>query len=145
MACDKDVLVGLATRFRTAIIESEPRSLIGSLTNYPNGACEDASYLLARYFADQGCGEFEFVLGVRKQKSHSHAWLEQEGLIVDITADQFKGMNSGVFVSQNGSWHRQFIEENRHIADYVIRYRNSTDNTLANLNDSYMKIIRNIV
>jgi len=45
--------------------------------------------LLAQYFRDLGLGEWEYVSGIRSSDEQSHAWLEKDGWIVDMTADQF--------------------------------------------------------
>ena len=89
-----------------------------TLKDFPNGACGDASYLLAKFLKENGCGNFEYVLGERTVDFHSHAWLEKNGVIVDITADQFDDKDCHVLVTTDKSWHNQFEEEDRHVADF---------------------------
>ena len=36
----------------------------------------------------------------------THAWLEQDGLVVDITADQFADVDHAVVVGFESAWHR---------------------------------------
>lgn len=140
MACSENELIELAGIFREAILACDRRKLFITLQGFPNGACGDASYLLAKYFDDNGCGQFEYVLGERRPKYHSHAWLEQNGIIVDITADQFDGIDNPVLVTTDHSWHAQFEEEERHIADFE-RCDPSTAN---NLRTSYELVIKQI-
>ena len=58
------------------------------MKNFPHGSCGDTSILLGQYFFDQSLGLWEYASGEREPDLHSHAWLERDGLIVDITADQ---------------------------------------------------------
>jgi hypothetical protein len=62
----------------------------------------------AGYLHQAGHGEWEYVTGERVSDFYSHAWLEQDGLIVDITADQFEGIDQPVIVTHDRRWHRQF-------------------------------------
>lgn len=39
---------------------------------------------------------------------HTHAWIESEGLVVDITADQFDDIELSVVVTREGTWYEQF-------------------------------------
>ena len=140
MTCTEIKLMRLATEFRAAILACDRNSLFITLQNFPNGACGDASYLLAKYFNKKGCGQFEYVLGERIPNFHSHAWLERNGIIVDITADQFESISSPVLVTTDRSWHTQFEEEYRHLADFE-RYG---PNTVHNLRSSYDLVIKQI-
>jgi len=112
-------------------------SLCITLKSFPNGACGDVSYLLAKYLEESGCGKFDYVLGKRRPNSHSHTWLEQNGVIIDITADQFEGISTEVLVTTDRSWHLQFKEEDRHVADFE-RYNG---NTVSNLRASYRQVV----
>lgn len=83
------------------------------------GCCGDSSNLLAAYLADQGFHNFDYVLGYFKRPNGpSHAWLEGEGLIIDITGDQFiDRVQDGlppVFVSRSAAWHElYFVNQDR--------------------------------
>ena len=140
MKCSEKRLKELATKFRAALSACNKNSLFITLRNFPNGSCGDASYLLARYFVQKGCGQFDYVLGQRKIDLHSHAWLEQDGIIVDITADQFKDPNAEVLVTSDRSWHQQFEEDDRHVADFE-RYN---EHIVLNLRASYNQILKQI-
>jgi hypothetical protein len=39
---------------------------------------------------------------------HSHAWLRADGVIVDITADQFDDMPESIIVAPRSPWHGTF-------------------------------------
>jgi hypothetical protein len=99
-----------ATKFRDAL-ETMPCSDLVSLADFPRGACGDTCPLLGQYLADCGLGEWQYMSGERLD-SHgdmeSHAWIEQDGLIVDITADQFPEIDEPVLVSWDRQWHDTF-------------------------------------
>ncbi len=138
--CSEDRLIELATKFRKALSSCEMKKLFITLQRFPHGACGDASYLLAKYLDENRCGPFEYVLGERATDGHSHAWLEKQGLIIDITADQFEGQDQGVLVTADRSWHAQFKEEERDIADFE-KY---DDRTVMNLRNSYELVMERI-
>jgi hypothetical protein len=105
-----------ASRFRNAIVRC-PRDDLRSLRDFPRGSCGDASVLLGEYLHQTGHGQWDYVAGEREPDLHSHAWLEQDGLIVDITADQFDDVDEPVIVTSDRSWHQQFSsQEPRHPA-----------------------------
>lgn len=74
------------------------------------------------YLKVQGLGSFDYVLGKRGKggKRHSHAWLQQGPIIVDITADQFPEIDHAVIVSDGSVWHAAFEAEILHEADFMI-------------------------
>ncbi|WP_327427298.1 hypothetical protein [Streptomyces sp. NBC_01236] len=102
-----DVLAA-AVAFRQAIIDCPDAGLI-SLADFPKGACGDASPLLGQFLKDQGHGEWHYVSGCRERDYHSHAWLERDGWILDITADQFSDVTEPVVLTQDKTWHSQFL------------------------------------
>lgn len=126
--CNKDKLIQLAVRFRAAIMKSDPEILIVTLRNFPRGACGDATLLLAKYLEENECNNFEYICGKKEQQTH--AWLERNGFIIDITADQFNNQNRPVFVSMDHSWHLQFEIQSRRIADFTRLYDQQTINSL---------------
>jgi hypothetical protein len=74
---------------------------------FPKGWCQDTSRVLGNLL--QGLGEvgFKLVTGERPANSgRTHVWLERDGVIVDITADQFTGeISERVMVTTDRSWH----------------------------------------
>ena len=59
----------------------------------------------------------EYVCDMNKNRQ-SHAWLEYEGWILDITADQFEDINDKVLVRKDRTWHSQFKGQNKGINDF---------------------------
>lgn len=108
------------------------------MRDFPRGSCGDSSILLGEYLHQKGWGIWDYVGGERESDLHSHAWLEKDGLIIDITADQFDGMDEAVIVSRDSSWHRQFIyREPAHPALIEVYDKN----TRTNLNRAFSRIM----
>jgi hypothetical protein len=69
---------------------------------------------------ESGCGSFVYKCGIRggtSEDRHSHAWLEQDGVVLDITADQF-GDADEVVVTTDRTWHDQSEEVETFPADF---------------------------
>jgi hypothetical protein len=119
---DLSKLKELAANFRSAIERCDPEKLCPRLRNYPRGSCGDATPLLGTYLIEQGMEPFMYVSGERGDKDDgtwtSHAWLEGDGVIVDITADQFPEISERVVVTTFSPWHGTFEQNKEHIADY---------------------------
>lgn len=86
-------LYEIAAKFRKAISEAVNAGVIKEMQSFPRGCCSYASNLLQRYLIEQYdfftwymSGEFG-----HGWEAESHAWLEtQDGIVVDITGDQYK-------------------------------------------------------
>ncbi len=82
-----------------------------SFHEFPMGSCGDASLLLGKYLDEMGLGQFYYVSGHLERQSH--AWLEKDGVIIDITADQFTEINDEVVVTRNNDFYKRFEEDIR--------------------------------
>ena len=69
---------------------------------------------------DHGSEAIAYVLGFRGtgEDHHSHAWLVVDGIIVDITADQFEEISTTVVVSRSSAFHDLFELEHGHTSNY---------------------------
>ncbi len=119
-----DQLRTAAARFRMAIERCNRNELGIGFEKFPEGSCGDATQLLGAYLADEGFGTFTYVSGWRGHPNsggYSHAWLEADGIIVDITAEQFAGIDQKVIVTRHSDWHAAF-QRNEQVgtADYRI-------------------------
>lgn len=86
------------------------------IDRFPRGACGHCAELLALYLqqgfgitADYVCKEFYDAQGNRET---SHAWLEWDGLIIDISGDQFGW--PPVIVTRQSNLHAHGEEDLRH-------------------------------
>lgn len=115
----RELLFHLASRFRRAILSTDlPNCSLPSLSDFPHGACHDASLLLAKYLQVNGCGDAYYVLGERG--GVRHAWLELQGFVLDITADQFADQPAGVIVTGESAWHAAFNGHIHNTADFCL-------------------------
>ncbi len=132
-----------ASKFRRAI-EQCKQKLGVSFEQFPLGSCGDVADLLGQFLQDQGYGEFRYVCGWRALSSEhqrqSHAWVQQDDLIVDITADQFEEIEDAVIVTTSSSWHRTFDIESEHAGGISVYDARTT----ASLRSMYGKIITQI-
>jgi len=94
----------VAHRFRAAL-EGGGLSL-PILVDFPKGACGAASQLLGQYLIDSGLGDWRYCLGFQCDSLASHAWLERDGLTLDITADQFPDVAERVLLTAKPTWHQ---------------------------------------
>jgi hypothetical protein len=123
-----------ATRLRRAIIATRGAGLI-SFEYFTAGGCGDASIFLGQYLSDDGFGDWEYVKGDRGSDQHTHAWIEREGILVDITSNQFEGVSAEIVVTRDPSWHSQFVEDFRHPAR--IDYYHQDDRDRIGLDRAY--------
>jgi hypothetical protein len=133
-----DSLRELARRFRAALENCDQTKLPVGLQAFPSGACADASLLLAKYLQEKGEGKAEYVSG--NDGNQTHAWLELDGIIIDITADQFNRSIDPVIVSTNSTWHQSFEDRSRRtvsIDDYDAH-------TSTSLNLAYQELIHTL-
>jgi len=114
---DSERIRSLASQFRKAI-ECDRSKLSIAFNEFPCGSCGEASMLLGTFLKERDAGAFRYVSGKRAGKSH--AWLELDGLIVDITADQFSDCNEQVIVTSHSLFHESFQGTDQHEADYHI-------------------------
>ena len=131
-----------ALRFRQAIEQTDKARLTTDFRDFPKGSCGDASLLLAKYLKDCGFGEFDYMLGFLfpESESHSHAWLQQGDLIVDITIDQFDDCSEPVFVSYCSPWHDDRNGKRKHVADCSI-FGSQTELSLENAYSEICKFL----
>jgi len=83
------------------------------MRDFPRGCCGIISELLGDYINSLEIGEFQYVWSQRS--GASHAWLEIDGLVVDITADQFTG-RPRIYVDRPDAWYLSWVEQSRHKA-----------------------------
>jgi hypothetical protein len=89
--------------------DSVKKSLVG-LNNFPFGACLDASLLLGEILSKAGFIGFSMICGEKEgtdESNHwfekSHAWLENDRYLIDITPDQFGFEGSHIVLMKSKS------------------------------------------
>jgi hypothetical protein len=109
-----------ASDFRAAIERCNKKRLGIEFEEFPHGSCGAVAEILGKYLGDCGLGDFRYVSGWRhrpgEDRGRSHAWLRQDGVIVDITADQFGETYGPVVVTTDSSWHDAFGDQHENNA-----------------------------
>jgi hypothetical protein len=104
----------LATSFRLAVeTVVQTGNVPMHIQGFPRGCCGITSQLMGDYFNTLGIGELFYVCGMKE--GASHAWLEVDGLIVDITGDQFSD-RPGIYVDKPDAWYGEWEEDIKHLA-----------------------------
>jgi len=75
--------------------------------SFPNRTCGDVCEILARWLSHKGVDNLTVACGERE--GQSHAWLEVNDLIIDITSDQFEDGVGPIFVSTDSTFHDSFL------------------------------------
>lgn len=88
-------------------------------SHFPNGCCDDTCYLLSQYLIDHGyyCDVItgSYYDGI-PYNNMNHSWIRlQNGLIIDITGDQFKynslfKFDLPVYIGAETDMHKKFAE-----------------------------------
>lgn len=96
-----------ATRFRVAMEAGGFRYI--TLQHFPRGSRGEAAELFGEYLRDLGFGDWTYWNGFRPadEPFGSHAWVAQDGILVDVTADQFPDVTDSVIVTSDWSWHNR--------------------------------------
>lgn len=81
---------------------------------FPKGTCGPVTELMGRLVLERTGREGIYVCGAGHpclSRQQTHAWLEVDGFIVDLTHDQFEGTGVNGWVLFDSPWHRQFERE----------------------------------
>lgn len=120
-----DDIKTISTHFRDAF-ENMPIELFPDssfFSRFPNGCCGDSSHILGKFFKDSGVSPY-YVSGWKDGKSH--AWIEIDNLIIDITADQFDDICDRVIVTEDRDWYSKFNIIDRYLSDFEDHDKRST-------------------
>ena len=90
---------------------------------FPAGACLTSTIVLAQYLQRFDNRDLFLIVSGWNQNS-SHAWLEYDGYIIDITADQFPEIDDAVYITNDRKYHSQFQYERkvRKYSEYTLSY-----------------------
>lgn len=100
-------------RFRNAIFACASEA-IPLLSGFPRNRCDHASRLLSLFLTDRRLGRFDEITGVHRT-GERHVWLQNQDLIVDITADQFSEVSEKIIVTTKSPWHEMLAVESTQV------------------------------
>jgi hypothetical protein len=104
-------------KIRTAFEQMDKSNLPVTFNDFPRGACGDTCEVLAEILKELGHGSFQYIAG-RRESGNSHAWLECNSTIIDITADQFDEISDPVYIGPSNPWYQSFEVQQEHEAGY---------------------------
>jgi hypothetical protein len=107
-------LIALANAARTGLqtMTTQQRGL--GFEAFPSGTCGPVSELMGRIVLERTGQQGIYVCGDGHpdlKAQQSHAWLEVEGFIVDLTYDQLEGTGLVGWVHQVSPWYAKFDHE----------------------------------
>lgn len=141
MVCEINRLTFDVLDFRRALEIYKGSLSSGVFKNFPSACCGDASQLLASFLIDSGHKRFALISGLRfdDDRPTSHAWLEHNKFIIDITIDQF--MDTDIYIISDHTWHNSHFPMQTQLrinADF----RNDSDESNVLLYDVYNGILK---
>ena len=114
-------LRGEAVKVRHAIEATErDEKRAGNLARFPAQCCDHAMRILALHLSHLGFKELAKARGERRAGAvpDYHVWLVCQGVILDITADQFSEGQGPVVVTRRSSWHTAWKPERESLDEY---------------------------
>jgi len=98
-----------------AFLESRNSMTDNLFSRFPCGACGNSTDLLGKWLCELGMNDVEYVSGFRKKSSH--AWIECNSFLIDITSDQFQDGLGDVYVGPTNDFHRSFSNQRRSVPE----------------------------
>jgi len=115
-------------KFRSAIEVNKEKLGIEWFSRFPRGCCGDTSLILAKYLDEKRFGVAYYVPGMLGPQSHG--WLELDGWIIDITADQFDSIEDKILVVQKSYLHEKFKYVKKYSYNELLTGHNYADASL---------------
>jgi hypothetical protein len=138
---DAEPLSRVVAEFRTAAERVARDTEHPVFRGFPGGCCKLTSFMLTRFLNDRGFGKAIYVWGdpaTKPGESDTHGRLHLNGLLIDVTGDQFPGRPGSVFIGAESSWHRQFPPLD---PDSYDRYMTFSENFAATFASLYNSIL----
>lgn len=107
----KDQLVLLANAARGGLMGMDAQRRDMGFERFPWGSCGDTAHLIGRIVFERTGRVGTWVVGDHHpalKSTQTHAWMEIDGFIVDLTYDQFDGTGLTGWVLSQSPWHAGF-------------------------------------
>ncbi|EKY4113684.1 TPA: hypothetical protein ACGW3M_000976 [Pseudomonas aeruginosa] len=99
-------ITNIAQNFRSALEALATQGMLhNDFSDFPSGCCGCSSIALGVHINDKLGLSVEYVNAMRGHQSHG--WLEHDGILIDITADQF-GDRPPVYVGPRDDWYSKW-------------------------------------
>jgi len=135
-----DNIYSLCYQFRLAVLSIPVNERIEDCKVFPLGACGVSDLLGAFLFRELGvCTSMVVGEYCDKGELKSHTWLTTDDLLIDITADQFKSVNTEVIVADC-----KLIKSNYHLGESILIDSEVVDDRIASFYLSVIEAIEKI-
>ncbi len=106
----RDFLVRMATDLRRELEKRRGQELLNhNLQEFPTGCCGYVTIALGDFLQYRGI-ESTYICGTKGELTH--AWLQVDGWVVDITADQFEQeQRPDIYVGPLDGWYASWTQE----------------------------------
>jgi len=121
----EEKLITECLKVRKALEDAAKRNMLPDQLFYrfPRGACLISTLVLAQYLQHFD-SKNAFLIVSGWNRNTSHAWLEYDGYIIDVTADQFPEIKEAVYFTKDRNFHSQFRYDRqvRKFSEYTLSY-----------------------
>lgn len=126
----------IAKQVRKIFVEEKDDLNIPFFYSFPKNCCQGASCFFALILQDTCPDKTIMVVhGTDEDEPEHHFWVEVEGLVYDLTADQFENVLYPVYGSQKHPLNHRFLTQKRsfvstfytHYCDHCLEYEKSRE------------------
>lgn len=103
---EKNNIEKIAKNLKSALYKADKKKLTIEFENFPIGSCGGACDILFFFLQENGYKNIKYVCGEKSSKTH--AWLEFDSFIIDITIQQFDKSITDVIFPLNSLIHKKF-------------------------------------
>lgn len=114
---ERNDLVQIANAFRKAFETVGRGQKFGNFPHFPEGCCSWASLFIGNFLIEEYGLRPQKVYSALRHSGSKHEWVLLDGIIIDITADQFDDALGSVIVEPESQWHVKFKASE--ISDYL--------------------------
>ena len=112
------------------------------MNHFPYGCCKVASIFFAAYLAKNNIVDKKDIMVIANADNgkSSHAWIEINNKIIDITIDQFPNINKDEYIFElDSEFHQHFYGAGKYSFDEIMKFHKHYE---ADFKKNYEKLIR---
>lgn len=136
-------IIEIATRFRKVVTDGELEDVLPLFSYYPSNCCEHSSVLFGYYLSLLLPNlQIEIIRGTDTQSYHF--WLEIDGLVYDLTLDQFDEFDLPIYAEHKHPFRATYVEDKRILLENYIPYYLDKCLDSKSLKKALLLIIKNV-
>lgn len=85
--------------------------------SFPTNCCESSSIFLGKFLADRYPNSTVLIVRGANSASEQHFWVEINGLVFDITADQYTNILAPIYGQETNPLEKTFIKTSKTLAE----------------------------